>query len=41
MPPWGSERSPGPILTTIFAFVAIVAVLGIILVKTWIATGTH
>jgi hypothetical protein len=38
MPPWGPERTPGPILITILAIAAIVAILAIISYKFGAAT---
>jgi len=38
MPPWGSERTPGPILITILMVVATVAILVIITIKFRAAT---
>ena len=38
MPPWGSERTPGPILITILVIASIVAILVIITLKFSAAT---
>jgi len=38
MPPWGSERTPGPILITILTIGAIGAILAILMLKLAAAT---